>query len=63
MSCLYDGRWGLVSYLIRDIARAIDPSPGLSSSLEDIAQLQQSLSSGPRKRKLQNDKVLSRLIS
>ena len=52
-----------MAYLVKDIARAVDPSPGLSSSLRDIAALQKKLAPGPRQRKLQNDEIVERVLS
>ena len=49
----WDSRWCTSAYLLRDTARAIDPSPGFTASLQNIETLRKKLSPNPRKRKPQ----------
>jgi hypothetical protein len=55
---LFDVRWALVEYLLKDIIRAIDPSPGLESSLRDLRTIQKKLTPSPRKRRSAGEKMM-----
>ena len=47
----------MVAYLLNDIIRAVDPSPGLGATLKNLREIRRQLQPPPRKRVAQPRKI------
>lgn len=57
-----DYRWPIIQYILRDLVRAIDPTPGLAVTLTSLEKIADNLKEGKRVRKRQA-KIMRELLS
>jgi len=56
-----DSRWREVEFILHDMEKAIDPSPGIAHSMQHWDEIASGLRESSRKRKSQHERLLSQI--